>query len=74
MSKQGKSEAPREISLRDKVIELEREVAFRHRVYRRLVSQNKMKLSDAQFRIRVMTEILDDYKSAEQMPLFGGGR
>ncbi|ELT47407.1 hypothetical protein [Brucella intermedia] len=49
---------------KQKLAEAERELAYRHRVYRRLVSTGKMKLEEAQRRIGIMTEIVDDYRNA----------
>lgn len=46
---------------REKAAAAVREVAYRQRVYKRLVEQGKMKQMKADDEIRIMTEIADDY-------------
>ncbi|WP_099863831.1 hypothetical protein [Pararhizobium haloflavum] len=51
-----------EFSAREKLQEIEREIKFRHRVYSRAVHNGKMKLADAQRKLRLMTAIAEDYR------------
>ncbi len=46
----------------EKLAELKREIAFRRRVYERLVETGGMKAGEAEFRIRVMEAIAADYR------------
>lgn len=50
-----------EFSNNDKRRELENEIEWRHRVYKRLVSQGKMTTVSASRKIRLMNAILKDY-------------
>lgn len=50
------------ITTEDKIAALKREIAMRMVVYPGRVSQGKMKQDKADFEIRVMQEILADYR------------
>jgi hypothetical protein len=45
-----------------KLDELERELKYRHHVFKKLVDQRKMSLDTAQRRIAILTEIADEYR------------
>jgi hypothetical protein len=45
-----------------KLDELERELKYRHHVFKKLVDQKKMSLDTAQRRIAILTEIADEYR------------
>ncbi|RWX72521.1 hypothetical protein [Mesorhizobium sp. M2A.F.Ca.ET.039.01.1.1] len=59
-----RDQAP-EFTVFDKLREVEKEVAYRHRVYRRLISAGKMKTAEATRRIGIMTAIAEDYRRAQ---------
>ena len=54
--------ADRTFTATEKLAELKRELAFRRRVYGRLVESGGMKEADAEFRIAVMEAIANDYR------------
>lgn len=56
-------------TLEEKIEELEREIAFRRTVYRRLVRDNKMSALEAADRIAIMETILEDYKRQNEPEL-----
>ena len=45
-----------------KLDEVERELKYRHHVFKKLVDQRKLSLDTAQRRIAIMTEIADEYR------------
>jgi len=45
----------------EKLICVKRELAYRKRVYKRMVDEGRMKLDDANYQIDVMQSIVDDY-------------
>ena len=53
----------------EKIAELERELAYRQWVYPKQIRSKKMSIREASKRLRVMQEILDDYK--REGDLFG---
>jgi hypothetical protein len=59
-----------EISIEDKIAELNRELAMRHKVYPRLVLQGNMRGSDADRRIAIIKAIIKDYERQVQPALF----
>ena len=54
--------ADRTFTTAEKLAELKREIAFRRRVYGRMVESGAMKEADAEFRIAVMEAIAADYR------------
>lgn len=57
-----------------KLDELERELKYRHHVFKKLVDQRKMSLDTAQRRIAILTEIADEYRDrVNDGPLFENG-
>jgi hypothetical protein len=45
-----------------KLGEIERELSYRHHVFKKLVDQGKLSLDTAQRRIAILTEIADEYR------------
>jgi hypothetical protein len=45
-----------------KLDEVERELKYRHHVFKKLVDQRKLSLDTAQRRIAILTEIADEYR------------
>lgn len=61
----------RPITLEDKLKEVERELKFRHFVYKGQVERGKLTRELAQRRIQIMTSIADDYREKlAEGPLF----
>ena len=52
---------PRIFTAKEKLAEVKREIAFRRRVYDRLVDNGSMRASERDFRIAVMEQIAADY-------------
>ena len=46
----------------EKLKELERELGYRHHVFKKLVDQGKHSLDTAQRRIAILSEIADEYR------------
>jgi hypothetical protein len=57
------AKAPK-ISLNDKLLEIQREIACRKKVYSRLVAEGKLGAHLANYRIDVLESIEKDYKKA----------
>lgn len=53
-----------EFTAREKLAEIEREIAWRHRVYARAIKAGRMPAKDAQRRIQIMNAIAEDYRRA----------
>ena len=51
------------ITNREKLLCAERELAYRHRVYVRLVTRDKMTPNEARHEIVLMSAIVDDYRA-----------
>ena len=47
----------------EKLAEVEREIAFRHRVYRKWVAAGRMSSATAQRQIQIMNAIAADYRA-----------
>jgi hypothetical protein len=55
------------ITTKDKLQCVERELALRDRVYRRLVTNGKMTVNQARHEINLMTAIAEDYRRAVEL-------
>jgi hypothetical protein len=65
---------PKTITLEDKLKEVEREIALRHRVYKGLVARKKIRQEAADKQIATMIAIRNDYQEKiKQGPLFRTG-
>jgi len=53
-----------EISIEDKIRCLEREIAYREKVYGRLVANGTMRAEEAYRQVAIMQAILEDYERA----------
>ena len=55
----------------DKLHEVEREIGQRHRVYKRLVEQGKLRKETADKQIEIMVAVANDYRAkVKEGPLF----
>ena len=68
--------APEVVTDAEKLAEVEREIAFRHAVYRKRIKAGTMTVGNASKKIRVMEAIAADYRErlAAQPDLFATGR
>lgn len=58
---------PSDVTIADKIKEIERELKMRHKVYPELVDRNRLSREEAAKRILVLRAILNDYRQrAEQ--------
>jgi hypothetical protein len=55
-----------------KLDELERELKYRHHVFKKLVDQRKLSLDTAQRRIAIMAEVADEYRDKIKQALNDG--
>ncbi|WP_244396166.1 hypothetical protein [Afipia carboxidovorans] len=64
----------KEFTLEEKLEEIEREIAQRHRVYPRLVAAGKLRQTKADKQMALMIAVRDDYRTKiSQGPLFREG-
>lgn len=66
----------KEFTVTQKIAELKREIAMRHRVYPNWVSSGRMKQEEADWQIGVLESIKSDYEkmSGTTGSLFGGDK
>lgn len=62
-----------DVTLEEKLKEVEREIAQRHRVYPRLIARGTLTKERAAQQIRIMSAVAEDYRNkAKEGPLFAG--
>ena len=57
-----------------KLEEVERELKYRHHVFKKLVDQGKLSIDTAQRRIAVMSEIADEYRDKIKQAINDGAK